>query len=87
VCVRALQRHRPDPRLLRQDDPLPPQPRGDHQANNAIHTIAIIRAKHQPETRAYLERRIREGKTRREALRSLKRHISRRLYDRLTAIP
>ncbi|MGH3610558.1 MAG: IS110 family transposase, partial [Pseudonocardiaceae bacterium] len=49
---------------------------GDRQANNAIHTIAIIRAKHQPETRAYLDRRIREGKTKREALRSLKRHIS-----------
>jgi transposase len=60
---------------------------GDRQANNAIHTIAIIRAKHQPETRAYLERRIREGKTKREALRSLKRHISRELYHRLTAIP
>jgi transposase len=60
---------------------------GDRQANNAIHTIAIIRAKHQPETRAYLDRRIREGKTKREALRSLKRHISRELYHRLTAIP
>jgi transposase len=47
----------------------------------------IIRAKHQPETRAYLDRRIREGKTKREALRSLKRHISRELYHRLTAIP
>ncbi|MBV9001501.1 MAG: IS110 family transposase [Solirubrobacterales bacterium] len=62
-------------------------PGGDRQANNAIHTIAIIRAKHQPETRAYLERRIQEGKTKREALRSLKRHISRELYHRLTAIP
>jgi hypothetical protein len=60
---------------------------GDRQANNAIHTIAIIRAKHQPETRAYLERRIKEGKTRREALRSLKRHISRELYHRLVPIP
>ncbi len=62
-------------------------PGGDRQANNAIHTIAIIRAKHQPETRAYLERLSREGKTKREALRSLKRHISRELYGRLTAIP
>jgi transposase len=60
---------------------------GDRQANNAIHTIAIIRAKHQPETRAYLERRIREGKTKREALRSLKRHISRELYHRLAVVP
>jgi transposase len=60
---------------------------GDRQANNAIHTIAIIRAKHDPETRAYLDRRVREGKTKREALRSLKRHISRELYHRLNAIP
>ncbi len=60
---------------------------GDRQANSAIHTIAIIRAKHQPETRAYLERRIQEGKTKREALRTLKRHISRELYQRLNAIP
>ena len=62
-------------------------PGGDRQANNAIHTIAIIRATHQPETRAFLERRIREGKTKREALRSLKRRISRELCHRLALIP
>jgi transposase len=60
---------------------------GDRQANNAIHTIAIIRAKHQRETRAYLERRISEGKTKREALRALKRHISRDIYKRLADLP
>ena len=62
-------------------------PGGDRQANNAIHTIAIIRAKHQPDTHAYLERRIKEGKTRHDALRSLKRHISRELYHRLVGVP
>lgn len=60
---------------------------GDRQVNNAIHTIAIIRAKHQPETRAYLDRRIREGKTKREAMRALKRHISRELFKRLAEVP
>jgi transposase len=60
---------------------------GDRQVNNAIHTIAVIRAKHQPETRAYLDRRISEGKTRREALRALKRHISRDLFKRLADAP
>jgi hypothetical protein len=59
---------------------------GDRQANNAIHTIAVIRAKHQPQTRAYLDRRIREGKTKREAMRSLKRHISRELFKRLADV-
>jgi hypothetical protein len=39
------------------------QPGSNRQVSNAIHTIAIIRAKHQPETRAYLDRRIAEGKT------------------------
>jgi hypothetical protein len=59
---------------------------GDRQVNNAIHAIAIIRAKHQPETRAYLDRRISEGKTKREAMRALKRHISRDLFKRLPEI-
>jgi transposase len=59
---------------------------GDRQVNNAIHTIALIRTKHQPETRAYLERRVREGKTKREAMRSLKRHISRDLFKRLSDV-
>jgi len=60
---------------------------GDRQLNNAIHTIALSRSLHHAETRAYLERRISEGKTKREAMRSLKRHLSRRLYKQLTAQP
>jgi transposase len=60
---------------------------GDRQANNAIHTIALTRARCDPLTRAYLERRIAEGKTRREAMRTLKRHLSRSLYKRLIEIP
>lgn len=56
---------------------------GDRQANNAIHTIAMNRAVNHPESRAYLERKISHGKTRREAMRALKRQISRRMYRRL----
>jgi transposase len=56
---------------------------GDRQANNAIHTIAMNRAVNHPESRAYLERKTRQGKTHREAMRALKRHISRRMYRRL----
>jgi transposase len=59
---------------------------GDRQANNAIHTIALSRSIHDPQTRAYLERRIQEGKTKREAMRALKRHLSRSLYKRLITI-
>jgi transposase len=60
---------------------------GDRQANNAIHTIALVRLRHDPPTRAYLDRRISEGKTKREAMRCLKRHLSRNLYKRLISIP
>ena len=60
---------------------------GDRQVNNAIHTIALSRALHHPETRAYLDRRIGEGKTKREAVRALKRHLSRSLFSRLVELP
>jgi transposase len=52
---------------------------GDRQVNSALHTIARIRARHNEQTRAYLDRRISEGKTPREAIRALKRHLSRSL--------
>ncbi len=60
---------------------------GDRQANNALHTIARIRARHHEQTRAYLDRRTSEGKTAREAMRALKRHLSRSLYKRLITVP
>ncbi len=60
---------------------------GDRQANNALHTIARIRARHHDQTRAYLDRRTSEGKTPREAMRALKRHLSRNLYKRLITVP
>jgi hypothetical protein len=60
---------------------------GDRQANNALHTIARIRARHDEPTRAYLDRRQSEGKTPREAMRALKRHLSRSLYKKLITIP
>jgi transposase len=60
---------------------------GDRQVNNAIHTIALSRSLHHPETRTYLDRRISEGKTKREAMRSLKRHLSRHLFKQLVEEP
>jgi transposase len=59
---------------------------GDRQLNRALHTIAITRATRDPETRAYIQRKLAEGKTRREAIRCLKRHLARRFY-RLLAQP
>lgn len=60
---------------------------GDRQLNNAIHTIALSRARHDPRTKAYLERRVSEGKTKREAMRALKRHLSRSLFHRIAEVP
>jgi hypothetical protein len=75
---RALQRHRADPASSGKTVRFRLHPGGDRQAINAIHTIAIIRAKHQPETRAYLEGRIR-GWT--KALLAFKIHFGDRLPD------
>jgi transposase len=60
--------------------------RGNRQLNHAIHIAAItqIRHKHSP-GRAYYERKLAEGKTKKEATRALKRRISDSLYDHLVA--
>lgn len=52
--------------------------------DRALHTIAITRAAHDAETRAYIQRKLAEGKTRREAVRCLKRHLARRFYRHLS---
>ncbi len=53
---------------------------GNRQANNALHTVVLIRARTCPETRAYIERRRAEGKTNREIWRCLKRTLARRFH-------
>jgi transposase len=58
---------------------------GDRTLNSAIHTIAMIRMRSCPRTRAYVARRTAEGKTTREIRRCLKRYITRELYRTLTA--
>ncbi len=58
---------------------------GDRQANNALYTIAMVRMMHHPETKAYVERRLTEGKTRREIRRCIMRNLARRLYPLLIA--
>ena len=53
---------------------------GDRQLNRALHIIALSKARTDPATRAYLDRRHREGKTKTEAIRCLKRHLARRIW-------
>ena len=55
--------------------------------NAAIYTIALSRSVHHPPSRAYIQRKTTEGKTKREAMRSLKRHLSRHLYNQLARTP
>jgi transposase len=58
--------------------------RGNRKLNHAIHLAAIcqIRQTHS-EGRAYFDRKVAEGKTKKEALRSLKRHVSNAVYRQL----
>jgi transposase len=57
---------------------------GDRQLNHALHIVAITRANHDPATKAYLERKEAEGKTKKGALRCLKRHLARRFHHLLS---
>jgi transposase len=59
---------------------------GNRQLNCALHRIAVTQARMHPPARAYLERKQAEGKNRREALRCLKRHLTRTVYHRLQRI-
>ena len=53
---------------------------GDRKLNRALHMILVTRKRLHPPTITYIERRIQEGKTRREANRCLKRYLARNLY-------
>ncbi len=56
---------------------------GDRQANSALWHIVITRMVCDPDTRAYIDRRLKDGKTKKEAFRCLKRYIARDLYNHL----
>ncbi|MFE0512010.1 transposase [Streptomyces sp. NPDC058964] len=53
---------------------------GDRQANAALHRIVQTRLRFDPRTQDYHERRIKEGKTRREIVRCLKRYAAREVF-------
>lgn len=56
---------------------------GDRAANSALYIITIVRMRHHEPTRAYVERRTAEGKTKREIIRCLKRYIAREVFQSL----
>ena len=56
---------------------------GNRQLNCALHRIAITQGRVHGPARAYLERKQSEGKSRREAIRCLKRQLARTVYATL----
>lgn len=59
--------------------------RGNRQLNWALHFIAISQLRHDTLGRQYFDRKVAEGKTTKEAIRSLKRRISDVVYCHLAA--
>ena len=58
--------------------------RGNRQANNALRRIAMTRLSVDDRSIDYAKRRRAQGKSHREILRCLKRHIAREIYRLLT---
>ena len=61
-----------------QTDPLP-----NRQANHALYQIVISRLASDLETKRYLERRTKEGKSIAEIVRVLKRYVAREVFKHL----
>jgi len=56
---------------------------GDRQANAALWRIVMVRMNSHPPTRAYVERRSKEGRSKLEIMRMLKRYVAREVYRHL----
>jgi transposase len=61
-------------------------PGGDRQANHALWRIVFTRMGSHAATRAYVERRTEEGKSKPEIIRCLKRYVAREVYPHLRAV-
>jgi transposase len=53
---------------------------GDRQANSALWRIVMVRIAHDQRTQVYFERRVKEGRTKHEVIRILKRYVAREVY-------
>ena len=56
---------------------------GNRHANAALFRIVLVRMAHDPDTRAYVERRTKEGRSKLEVIRILKRYVAREVYRHL----
>jgi transposase len=58
---------------------------GDRAANAALYRIVLCRLRWDPTTRAYVERRTKQGRSKAEIIRCLKRYIAREVYAAIQA--
>ena len=58
---------------------------GNRQANTALYRIVVVRLRWHPPTRAYLARRTKQGLSKREIIRCLKRYVAREVFAALQA--
>ena len=58
---------------------------GDRDANRALHLAVVVRMRWCPRTRAYVERRTKEGLSKPEIMRCVKRYLAREVYHALVA--
>ena len=58
---------------------------GDRDANCALHLAVVVRMRYCPRTRAYVERRTKEGLSKPEIIRCLKRYLAREVYHAILA--
>lgn len=56
---------------------------GDRSANRALWGVVITRMRNDPRTKAYVERRLKEGRSKKEIIRILKRYVAREVYRSL----
>lgn len=59
---------------------------GDRAANAALYRIVLCRLRWDPDSRAYVGKKIKEGKTKKGAIRCLKHYIAREIYNDLRQI-
>jgi hypothetical protein len=58
---------------------------GDRDANRALHLAVVVRMRYCPRTRAYVERRTKEGLSKPEIMRCVKRYLAREVYHAILA--
>jgi transposase len=56
---------------------------GDRQANHALWRIVMVRLSYDDETKGYMQRRVKEGRSKPEVIRILKRYVARAVYRNL----